>query len=138
MFDSGIPPREESLRAVGAMRELLESGYRAELVPSRPKGDHLVMGYYSYDSAITSGIAAAGDLLGLDRKYLTHIAGIRDRAPESLSTSELSTMFTFLMRGERFSDGMIAGEIESGRLLALTHRLEQLVASGQLPAANES
>lgn len=76
----------------------------------------------------TSEMYESLEFLGPDYKYLEHYDKIkRDNiAIENMTLDELSTMFTFYMRGERFCDGCIAGGVEDGTILRLLKRLYKL------------
>ncbi len=115
------------------MSVLLASGYVAELVPSKRLQDGTIQtGWYNYAPQIWDGIEAAKDLLGTDYEYVQHIAAVRARGVPTASPSDLSTWFTWMSRGERFSTGFLAGKISDGELAAITQRLEDLIASGEV------
>lgn len=115
------------------MSVLLASGYVAELVPSKRLQDGTIQtGWYNYAPQIWDGIEAAKDLLGTDYEYVQHIAAVRARGVPTASPSDLSTWFTWMSRGERFCDGFLAGKISDGELAAITQRLEDLIASGEV------
>jgi hypothetical protein len=49
-----------------------------------------------------------------------------DEGIASASLSEIRTMLTFCVRGERFCDGHWGAMIRQGRIAAILNRLEQL------------
>lgn len=61
---------------------------------------------------------------------MTNIEHLRDAPISSASMSELSTWFTFLMRGERFRDSYIVEYISDGRLLQMFERLVEIAERG--------
>jgi len=50
---------------------------------------------------------------------------------DKMDLSQIRTMFTWLVQGERFCDGFIADEIENGHLLALFRRLRELTGDDE-------
>ena len=118
---------------VHSLSVLLASGYEAELVPSKRLEDGTIqMGWYNFAPQIWDGIEAAKDLLGVDYEYPQHIDAVRARGVPTASPSDLSRWFTWMSRGERFCDGFLAGNISDGELAAITQRLEDLIASGEV------
>lgn len=78
--------------------------------------------YPRYDQRIT-------DLLLMtkqDKDYSLHYEEIKNKPLSELDLNQIATMFTFIARGERFSDGHIAGFVESGKLLILAERFREL------------
>ena len=62
-----------------------------------------------------------------DYDYLEHYAELEGKAAADMSLEDLATMYTFIVRGERFCDGHIASFIEDGDLLALVERHIELL-----------
>lgn len=71
-------------------------------------------------------IMAAFDLLKPDRRYLAHYEKLGRKPIAEMDADDIATMLTFIVRGERFSDGHIASFVESGELLELMLRLREL------------
>ena len=61
-----------------------------------------------------------------DYKYSKHIAKILKKPIQKLKKSHISTYITWLLRGERITDGLIASEIDSGRFKEILLRLKEL------------
>ena len=121
------------IRRVRALSALLASGYEVEAVPpERLENGTIQMGWYNYAPQIWDGVEAAKKLLGADYEYLQHIDAVRARGVPTASPSDLSTWFTWMSRGERFCDGFLASNISDGELAAITQRLEDLIASGEV------
>lgn len=66
-------------------------------------------------------------ILPLDNNYMKNHDKLDEGSIETMSLKELATMYTFIQRGERFSDGHIASYIEDGRLLRLFKRHLELL-----------
>lgn len=66
-------------------------------------------------------------ILPLDNNYMKNHDKLDEGSIETMSLKELSTMYTFIQRGERFSDGHIASYIEDGKLLRLFKRHLELL-----------
>lgn len=114
-------------------RELLISGYQVQWTPSRMTSSGAwTMPYPQYDDVLMKALWAAQDIVGADFDYLASHKRVREVPLGSVSGAELSTWFTYISRGERFSDGHIAQYVESGELLILLERL--LVLRDSLPA----
>jgi hypothetical protein len=45
---------------------------------------------------------------------------------KNATIENIKTMFTFCVRGERFCDGLRAGMLENGKIIAILKRLEML------------
>ena len=101
--------------------ELLRSGYV-------PKWND---GYPVYDERIRVFIEAVHSDEICDHNYLEHSDCIRDKAPEELTHRELCTFFTYIVRGERFCSGHIAGYIQNGILQELLECYLRLTATGR-------
>ena len=105
-------------------RELLISGYQVQWTPSRMTSSGAwTMPYPQYDDVLMKALWAAQDIVGADFDYLASYKRVREVPLGSVSGAELSTWFTYILRGERFSDGHIAQYVESGELLMLLERL---------------
>lgn len=65
--------------------------------------------------------------LGIDPDYLENWEkGCKDIPVEKMDTAQLKTYFTWMVRGERFCDGLIAEEIESGKAIKALERYREL------------
>lgn len=71
--------------------------------------------------------------LKLDVDYLSNYEKITAKGIriEEMNIGQLSAMFTFIQRGERFCDGHMATYIEDGTVLRLLLRLKELSKSLQ-------
>ncbi|MCD2497709.1 MULTISPECIES: DUF6508 domain-containing protein [Microbacterium] len=115
-------------------RELLLGGYQVQWTPSRMTSSGArTMPYPAYDDVLMKALWAAQSIVGTDYEYLASYKRVREVPLGSVSGPELSTWFTYILRGERFSDGHIAQYVESGELLVLLERLIALRDS--LPTA---
>ncbi|WP_433676470.1 DUF6508 domain-containing protein [Microbacterium gorillae] len=115
-------------------RELLIGGHQVQWTPSRMTSSGAwTMPYPEYDDVLMKALWAAQDIVGADYDYLDSYERVRAVPLGSVSGAELSTWFTYILRGERFSDGHIAHYVESGELLILLERL--FVLRDSLPTA---
>ena len=73
-----------------------------------------------------SEVMKAFGMLDVDRDYLKNYEKISNKHIEEMDKKEIETMLTFIVRGERFCDGHIAGFVESGDLLKLMLRLRDI------------
>src|SRR5262245_53422010 len=76
-----------------------------------------------------AGAAGRGQPCWLDRGYNPEAAAemVRsDEAIRSASLSQIKTMLTFRVRGERFCDGHWGAMIREGRIGAILRRLQEL------------
>lgn len=65
-------------------------------------------------------------LLKTDEDYMKHYEKIKDKPVENMTLKEIGTMYTFISRGEKFSDGFIAANIEDGTMYRLVSRHMEL------------
>ena len=80
-------------------------------------------GFPLYDEDVHKWISALYDLELTDLNYGTNIEKIKDKAIDQLTRDEIFTRMTWLVRGERFCDGLIAEWLENGSLEELCRRL---------------
>lgn len=65
-----------------------------------------------------------------DADYLEKYEKSGSQEIEEMSLEELSVMYTFILRGERFCDGHIASFVENGMLYRLFLRHLELLSGG--------
>ena len=117
--------------AIHALAALLDADYRAPIRGGEVReGGVRVVGYYDYDERVYAGLAACQELAGTDYDYLAHIERIEQQPIARATLEDLSAWFTWVLRGERFCDGHIAENLESGRVRALVTRLLELSPAG--------
>ena len=71
------------------------------------------------------------DSLGTDTNYLSKYEKLRDKDIDAMTADDLRVMYTFMLRGERFSDGTIAEYVEDGTLFRLAVRELELFGGGE-------
>ena len=79
--------------------------------------------------SVCPDIVARGlGLLETDYDYLAHYEKMEEEGvePEQMTLGQIGTMLTFFTRGERFCDGFTVDEINSGRMLRVFRRLDEL------------
>lgn len=89
----------------------------------------VIIPYPIYEPDVTAFFRAAGQPWWTDFKYEPRRAYelLRDDAfIEQCSLDDVRTMLTYCVRGERFSDGLWAQVLETGRIAALLRRLSVL------------
>ena len=121
-------PDSADLQVIREGLNVLRSGYVVEWSTgyTDEKGfSHLP--YPQYDERVFAALQSAMRVSGSDREYLLHIDAIREHPIEEASMTDLATWVTYVMRGERFCDGFIAGFVEDGRLHKMLERLLVLV-----------
>ena len=79
--------------------------------------------YPNYDNRIFDVLGS----LPPDYEYLDHYGDLENKAIGDMTLDDLATMYTFIIRGERFCDGHIASFVEDGRLLKLVNRQIELL-----------
>ena len=110
--------------AVRALAALLDAGYQASYDGGASgRGRMGAPSWPVYDDRVFAGLEARRELAGTDFDYLEHIEGIEQQPISRASVEDLATWFTWLVRGERFCDGHIARNLESGRVRELLTRL---------------
>lgn len=78
--------------------------------------------YPVYDKEVYQALG----MLSVDHNYAKHYEKLERKPIEEMNCKEIATVLTFIVRGERFCDGHIAGYVESGDLLRLMLRLREL------------
>ena len=91
-----------------------------------PDGTSLLP-YPIYDDEVNSWIDSLYALKLTDLNYLENIEKIKDKPIGQLTRDEILTRMTWLVRGERFCDGLIAEWLGNGSLEALCKRLQSIV-----------
>lgn len=98
-------------------------------VREHPDGGEFALPYPIYPREVETFFNLAAQPCWCDPGYAPDQVGslIRnDAAIASASLSEIRTMLTFCVRGERFCDGHWDAMIQGGRVGAILRRLEQL------------
>ena len=133
--------REMTATEMAAAKALLEllpaleaEGFEA--APSWGGGERspgvFQMSYPKYCEEIQRFIELAHDPAIVDRDYVDKSVGSRFGRVgfiEQASLDEVKSMLTFMVRGERFCDGHIAGLFDEGHVVAVLQRLRQLAGS---------
>ena len=83
--------------------------------------------YPDYDDRVFPGLVAAQELAGIDVDYLRNVDRVSEAGIAEASLADLGTLFTYLVRGERFADGHVAAAIENGKVGRMLDRLTALV-----------
>ena len=89
----------------------------------------ITMPYPTYPPTVEKFFALAGQECWCDLQYVPEQAGemVRDDAAIASATlSQIKTMLTFCVRGERFCDGHCGEMVRTGRIGAILRRLSQL------------
>ncbi|WP_342356356.1 DUF6508 domain-containing protein [Micrococcus sp. KRD077] len=124
-------PTPQRVAAVRALRELLAAGYGTEARPiasyGAPAPGTLGGVYPDYDDRVFPGLVAAQELAGIDVDYLRNVDRVSEAGIAEASLADLGTLFTYLVRGERFADGHVAAAIENGKVGRMLDRLTALV-----------
>ncbi|MCV7718106.1 DUF6508 domain-containing protein [Micrococcus luteus] len=124
-------PTPQRVDAVRALRKLLAAGYGTEARPiashGAPAPGTLGGVYPDYDDRVFPGLVAAQELAGIDVDYLRNVDRVSQAGIAEASLADLGTLFTYLVRGERFADGHVAAAIENGKVGRMLDRLTALV-----------
>ena len=87
------------------------------------------MPYPKYSEDVMKFFRLAKQPCWRDKNYLSN-GGSEMLQDENLiknaTIENIKTMFTFCVRGERFCDGLRAGMLENGKIIAILKRLEML------------
>ena len=116
-------PTPQRVAAVRALRTLLAEGYATAEAPVAVTG----AGWPDYDERVLPGLAAAQELAGVDVDYLRHVDRVSDAGIDAASLADLGTLFTYVLRGERFSEGHIGAALANGKVGRMLDRLAELV-----------
>lgn len=103
---------------------LLRSGYEVAWAEGRSSGQH----WPDYDARLYGAFDGAAALIGVDHEYPSRIEAARSRPVAEADASDLATRLTWIRRGERFSDGFIAGFVADGTLCALFERVLEVTS----------
>lgn len=121
------PAVVEGDHRLDAIREgiaVLRSGYReVEWKPGHSSTPgNTAASWPAYDPRVYAALSAASELLGGDPDYVSRGAAVLELPVPALDRDQVRTLLTVMLRGERFSDGFIAGFIADGRLLEAFER----------------
>lgn len=116
-------PTPQRVGAVRALRALLSEGYGTDAAPIAVTG----AGGSDYDERVLPGLVAARELAGVDVDHLRNVDRVSDRGIAVASLADLGTLFTYVLRGERFSEGHIGAAISNGKVGRMLDRLGELV-----------
>ena len=83
-----------------------------------------------YSKSVHDWIKALYDLDLTDRDYYDHFEKIKEKHVEELTRDEILTRMTYLVRAERFCDGVIEEALNDGTLEALSVRLHEITKPG--------
>ena len=102
----------------------LKTGKGFETVPPKRNDDNsITMGYVKYSDSIIGLLNS----IPADNNYQTNIKELKQKPVADYSLNEVYTYLTFINRGERFCEGHISHYIESGKLLELCNKLDELL-----------
>lgn len=104
--------KEDAYSTLCEAAEYLQENPRAEFDPSA-----------DYDDRVMRAL----NTLDYDDDYMKNYEKIQRKPAEQLSLDEISTMYTFIVRGERFCDGHIAAYINDGTIFRLVQREIELL-----------
>ena len=93
----------------------------------KKENDVITLGYPKYNENVNEWIDKMYKYNLMDRDYQENYNLIKEKDIEILSIDEILTMFTFYIRGERFSEGLIDSGIKDGKLVKLSKRLKELL-----------
>ena len=82
--------------------------------------------YPIYSQSVHDWIKALYNLDLTDMNYYEHYKKIKDKPIEELTRDEILTRMTYLVRAERFCDGVIEEALNDGTLEALSTRLYEI------------
>jgi hypothetical protein len=88
---------------------------------------HIQMPYPVYDPLVNEFFRVVAQDCWIDRGYNSGESASMLARIESLSMSELRSVLTYCLRGERFSDGHWGEMIEKGHIRRILERLEKFV-----------
>ena len=101
---------------------LIRQGNAYKTFLARKEENIIHLGHIQYDFSIYDLV----NKLGPDYDYKKNIELVRQKQIAELTLSEIATYFTWLMRSERFCDGLIASYIDNGTFAQLLVRLIDL------------
>ena len=81
------------------------------------------MPFPKYDKAVIDWIEAFYNLKLLDYNYVENFNYLKDKSIEKMDFYESLSYLTYIIRGERFCDGLIASNLENGNIELLEKRL---------------
>ena len=81
------------------------------------------MPFPNYDKEVIDWIEAFHSLKLLDHNYVENFNYLKDKNIEELDFYEILSYLTYIIRGEKFCDGLIASNLENGNIELLEKRL---------------
>ena len=120
-MDTLSRPFSEKIEAAWDRADIESLKTAAEYLSGQPKV--VCDPYPNYDNRVFYVLGS----LPSDYAYLDHYSDLENKAIKDMTLDDLATMYTFIVRGERFCDGHIASFIEDGMLLKLVNRQIELL-----------
>lgn len=101
---------------------------KVEYIPGKGDDPNVIyVGCFDYPEDVRTWHNMMYELELIDFNYGENITKLLDLPIEILTRDNILTIFTYILRSERFGDGVIASELESGRLEKLCKRLQELI-----------
>lgn len=98
--------------------KLLNENKAMKSVPPKTNNGVIEIGYYVYDDVLWQALSnLSGDI-----DYMDNYKKIRDKNIEEYTLAECKTFATYLIRGERFCDGLVASAVKDNSILKLLKR----------------
>ena len=132
MKTSRLPTLQEIEELTAFLPELYADGFSPIISwggSEKQKDGSITMPYPSYHKVVEDFFRVAARECWLDFEYDPEQAGkmLRDeKLVKTASLSEIKTMLTFCVRGERFSDGHWGAMIEEGHIRRLLERINEI------------
>lgn len=105
---------------------IIKRAKRLPFIKSRKvewKKDSNGLSFPSYDKAVFEWIEAFHNLELLDYNYIENFKYIKNGDIEELDFDEILSYLTYIIRGERFCDGLIASNLSNGTIELLEEKL---------------
>ena len=112
----------EAISFLKNMKEIEWGGGKQTGEKTKEGRDIITMPYPIYPDILWDSL----QLLGTDNKYLDHMEKVLKKDISKLSLTELRTLLTSRIRGERFVDGLIADFVERGEMLQVLERIKEI------------
>ena len=87
----------------------------------------ITLGYPIYNENVNGWIDQMYKYNLMDLDYLDNYDSVKNKNLDILSIDEILTIYTYYIRGERFSNGLIDSGIKDGTLVKLSKRLKEII-----------
>ncbi len=98
-----------------------------KFVPPKTDGDIIIPGGVKLDTETKEWIQKFYELELIDKDYVKNIKRSNTKSTNEMTLNDVLTILTWIIRQDRFCDGLLATNVESGTIESLCKRLHEVI-----------